>query len=979
MAGWSRFGVGVAAVLLASCGAEDLSRAPYALLAEPSQIGFGPTALGRKVARPLLLRNEGRAAVRVSSASSSAEGLELEPIEPFRLQSGQARELAVTFSPAVEGQVLGVLALETDAENAEEGLLRIPAEGLGVRPAASLSPDRLDFGDLEIGTARDMRLVLSNPSGAEVSARLELEGPDRAMFQLAELGQELLLGPGEGRSLTVTFAPSRLAAAQASMRAEICPSCEPRRVELGGFGISSIVDVKPLRIQFGRVAPGGRAEEKLTITNLGSEPLQFGGLSWVDQPPAAFSVEPVAAGDIPAGGRVVARVVFAPRDFGAVSPALLQVRVAAKNSAGIKVPVSGEVGNPCVVPLPSALDFGLVPEGMTATRRVDLVNRCGQPVQVDDFEALTTQGGFFGLAQSGLSLSLGKGAIGSVPVSFTPKPGSGVSTGRLSFEVRQNGVLTQGEVALSGSTRAMAPCRYSMVPPALDFGLVQVGSEVSLGVAIRNEGSDLCFVSSMQLASGTDAPFSSPGSGPSLLAPGETALLRISFKPLAEGTFRGLAEGWVNSSTAGRATAPVSGKGVQGCFQLQPATIDFGTLRLSCGPKERSVVALNNCSAAVTLSSAGIRSATSSELSLSSGPALPYLLARGAQVAFGVRYAPSSEGEDAAGLAIEAGQGGQNTVGLVGRAVLQATQTDRFLQGSQSQVDVLFVIDNSGSMMEEQQSLAQNFASLLSAAQGSGADYHIGVTTTGLDPSPGGWSVCPGGVDGGEGGRLFPVLGSTPRIITPSTPNAAQVFAANVQVGWCHWNEQGLEAAYRALSEPLVSSVDDPRTSQPGDGNQGFLRRDAKLAIVVVTDEEDFSSQPVEFYLAFFQALKSQDPALLSFSAIVGPSNLASCPTASSSGTRYIELAQKTGGVVESICTQNWSDSLKKISSSAFGLARRFPLNAQPGEVSSIEVEVNGQQVTSWSYEPSSNSILFEEGAAPPAGAAIDVTYSLGC
>jgi hypothetical protein len=361
-------------------------------------------------------------------------------------------------------------------------------------------------------------------------------------------------------------------------------------------------------------------------------------------------------------------------------------------------------------------------------------------------------------------------------------------------------------------------------------------------------------------------------------------------------------------------------------------------------------------------------------------PTLPYVLNPGAQVTFGLRYAPNDQGIDSASLEVNAGQGGLNTSGLIGQAFIKPTQTDRFFQEAQVKVDLLFVIDNSGSMMEEQQNLANNFAALLSSAQGSNVDYHIGVTTTGLDASPGGWTECPGGVQGGENGRLFPVVGGTARIITPSTPNAAQVFANNVQVGWCHWNEQGLEAAYRALSTPLVNNVDDPRTAETNDGNAGFLRADAKLAVIVVSDEEDFSTQSVGFYETFFRALKNNDPSLFAFSAIVGPTDLATCPTASSSGNRYIQLAQSTGGVVESICTSNWAASLQNVSVNAFGPTRRFALSQTPASATEIKVYVNGQLMTSgWTYDPLTNSVTFDWASTPPAGALVEVNYPLGC
>jgi hypothetical protein len=43
-------------------------------------------------------------------------------------------------------------------------------------------------------------------------------------------------------------------------------------------------------------------------------------------------------------------------------------------------------------------------------------------------------------------------------------------------------------------------------------------------------------------------------------------------------------------------------------------------------------------------------------------------------------------------------------------------------------------------------------------------------------------------------------------------------------------------------------------------------------------------------------------------------------------------------------------------------------------------VWVNGAQVTGgWHYEPSTNSVVFDVGAAPPPGSVIEIIYPLGC
>jgi hypothetical protein len=57
-----------------------------------------------------------------------------------------------------------------------------------------------------------------------------------------------------------------------------------------------------------------------------------------------------------------------------------------------------------------------------------------------------------------------------------------------------------------------------------------------------------------------------------------------------------------------------------------------------------------------------------------------------------------------------------------------------FAAATPTPVDILFVVDNSGSMADEQENLARNFNTFISElTSGKGNDYRIGIVTTDLD------------------------------------------------------------------------------------------------------------------------------------------------------------------------------------------------------------------------------------------------------
>ncbi|HET6611302.1 MAG TPA: vWA domain-containing protein, partial [Kofleriaceae bacterium] len=167
-------------------------------------------------------------------------------------------------------------------------------------------------------------------------------------------------------------------------------------------------------------------------------------------------------------------------------------------------------------------------------------------------------------------------------------------------------------------------------------------------------------------------------------------------------------------------------------------------------------------------------------------------------------------------------------------------------------VDILFVIDNSSSMAEEQQSLADNFdkfIEVLSSVDGGLPSVHIGVISTDMGAEePGGFTTveCKGTGDEGRLQAAPQVGGCTPpsdsyisdikdedtgdRTINYPKDQLAETFSciARLGTGGCVF-EQTLESMRAAL---------DPDMNL----NPGFLRDDAYLGIVFITDEDDCSA-----------------------------------------------------------------------------------------------------------------------------------------
>ncbi|HLT35558.1 MAG TPA: vWA domain-containing protein [Enhygromyxa sp.] len=152
-------------------------------------------------------------------------------------------------------------------------------------------------------------------------------------------------------------------------------------------------------------------------------------------------------------------------------------------------------------------------------------------------------------------------------------------------------------------------------------------------------------------------------------------------------------------------------------------------------------------------------------------------------------------------------------------------------------VDLLFVIDNSGSMADEQINLVNSFPSFIDEIQTQleGTDgYHIGVITSDAYifnqgcTQEGAMVTATGGANSSQ--SVCGPYAEGHRYMTEAD-DLDQKFACAGQVGTGgDGNERPMQTMMAALS---------PSMNGAGGCNEGFLRDDALLVIVIITDEED--------------------------------------------------------------------------------------------------------------------------------------------
>lgn len=273
---------------------------------------------------------------------------------------------------------------------------------------------------------------------------------------------------------------------------------------------------------------------------------------------------------------------------------------------------------------------------------------------------------------------------------------------------------------------------------------------------------------------------------------------------------------------------------------------------------------------------------------------------------------------------------------------------DTFVQGERdADLDILWVLDNSSSTIEEQEQLAATSGAFIEFMSIGELPFRLAAVTTDMDRE--------------DAGAL---LNGT--ILDQDSPDITDAFAELLQIDEDgSIRERGLDA--------MAAAVD------PEGPNPELAGGDNDLEVIVFTDEDDQSRLEPDEALAALRDARPQ--RRVGVTAIIGdlPEGCYTLLAAADPGYRYAELAELSGGLVESICVSDYRAMLQRVALHTLGLVDTFQLSAVP-ELSDIEVRVDGALIHrrdrhGWRYEASDNTIVFDGYAMPPPGAVVDIDY----
>lgn len=506
-------------------------------------------------------------------------------------------------------------------------------------------------------------------------------------------------------------------------------------------------------------------------------------------------------------------------------------------------------------------------------------------------------------------------------------------------------------------------------PHTLDFGEVYAGETREKEVTIRNVGDDTLQVQDLELSNNASFTITNQGEYAQLLAPNASTIVRVSYNPVQDEHIEGTLLVASNDRENPQVPVRLLAEGLAPAVDVSPPSYDFGNLELGCvnqveitianvgrAPLEIYAIDFEDLAALDELTLANGNPQVDGDSDGDGEDDVDFVLNPSESTTVTIHYTPINVEPDSGILSVftntpaEPDEG--TTAQQFGIAHLGSTNVDEYLQEGNNSTDILFTVDNSCSMSDEQSALAVNFASFLQIVDALDIDYHLGVATT----------------DIGDGGQL---QGSVP-IITPSTPDPGGTFSANVNLGI---NGSGIEQGFHNAWQALEAAVNNVGV------NGGFLRDEAGLRLIMVSDEQEQSSSvmgwsPVD-YVGYYQSLKANPEHLVISDITGGMTGCSGAGGSASTGSDYVTGTNMTGGISASICDPNWVSTLSALGWLSQSFADTFELSQTPVE-DTIEVRLNDVPVfVGWVFDSALNAIVFDVDHVPENGDGLEIEYTV--
>ena len=489
-------------------------------------------------------------------------------------------------------------------------------------------------------------------------------------------------------------------------------------------------------------------------------------------------------------------------------------------------------------------------------------------------------------------------------------------------------------------------------PQELFFGHIESGHESGEEMfSIMNTGNSDLYVDPILMDGSRRYDIPEFENDQLLIQPGEILDVPVSYLPITYEHNGAVVKVLSNDEENPEIFVRLEGYGDAPKIEVDPEYVDYGNISIGCDNEYR-VTIKNIGNLDLNIDSVIQMSTLPNDINIEYGslPEPPWNLLQNEEVDFLIKYTPTDTGLDESIVRIDSNDPVNDSLEIVqeGHGDIEHWLIHEWVQEEEMIYDILWIIDNSGSMRTFQTRLSANMSNFMSYINATGnVNFRMGFITT-----------------------------DRYQLVAPYVDNNTHnvnVAAADIvdSIGISgSGTEKGLEKAALALEHFTITGE--------------FLREDANLIMIFVSDEFDYSPLTTTDYISDYLSYKPFDK-IKAYAVIGDPPQ--GCESTNGMwgvnaqfGASYYDVAMHFGGNWYSICDYDWSNNMTNLAQditikSAFELEEPDPI------VETIEVYINGQLTTTgWNYDANENWVKFEQAHIPTGGQTIRIEYATyGC
>jgi hypothetical protein len=512
----------------------------------PTSLNFNNVTVGQTSTQNVTLSNTGNTNLVVTSAIVSGAGFGLTNFSaPKTIAANGSTTFGVTFTPSSTNGASGSILFTDNAPGATQ-TFTMTGSAVAAGNTLNANPGSFNFNSVVVGQTSTQPIVLTNSGATTITiSSVTASAGFGATGVIA--GQQI--AAGGSATVTASFAPTAAGTVSGSITVSSNATNSPLVISVSGTGTQAALSANPSSINFGNIAVGNTSTVNVTLKNTGTASLNITSASASG---TGFSMSTLSPQTLAPQATVAFTVTFGPTATGTVSGSVSVGSTAPGSPLVIGLSGTGAVAQAQIAANPTTVSFGTVAVSSTNSQPIILTN--GGTATLT-FSQITVTGTGFG--QTGLSTSttIAAGAQMTFNATFAPTS-TGAVTGTISLST--NAPSSPLVINLSGTGQAQT-FLLGANPTTLPFGTVLNGTSSQLTSTMTNNGNSNITISGVTtLGTGFTASGISNGT---VLTPGQTATLTVTFAPTQGGAVSGATVSIASNATGSPTVVTLTGTG----------------------------------------------------------------------------------------------------------------------------------------------------------------------------------------------------------------------------------------------------------------------------------------------------------------------------------------------------------------------------------------------------------------------------------